>query len=130
MDDPIRDTLATYPQVAYALLFGSNATDRGTSFSDIDIAIGLRPGARLERQAIGRLVSDLERVTRQTVDLVLLNEAPPAVAYRVFRDGRLVFEADHESMVQGKARAMLEYLDFQPVEQLCARAVLDAAAHG
>jgi predicted nucleotidyltransferase len=51
MDDPIRDTLATYPQVAYALLFGSNATSRGTSFSDIDIAIGLRPGARLERQA-------------------------------------------------------------------------------
>jgi predicted nucleotidyltransferase len=64
MDDPIRDTLATYPQVAYALLFGSNATDRGTSFSDIDIAIGLRPGARLERQALGRLVSDLERVAR------------------------------------------------------------------
>jgi hypothetical protein len=29
-----------------------------------------------------------------------------------------------------KARAILEYLDFQPIEELFARGVLDAAAHG
>jgi hypothetical protein len=27
-------------------------------------------------------------------------------------------------------RAILEYLDFKPFEQQCARAILDAAAHG
>jgi len=33
-------------------------------------------------------------------------------------------------MVERKTRAILEYLDFQPIEELCARGALAAAAHG
>jgi hypothetical protein len=64
------------------------------------------------------------------VDLVSLDDAPPGLAYRVFRDGRPIVERDPEAMAQRKARAILEYLDFQPIEELCARGALDAAARG
>jgi hypothetical protein len=30
----------------------------------------------------------------------------------VFRDGRVIFERDHRALVERKARAILEYLDF------------------
>ena len=130
MDEAIRKALAADSRVGYALIFGSEATDRRTPFSDVDIAIGLKEGARLDQRDLGAIVSNLERAIGRTVDLVLLDDAPVGVAYRVFRDGRLVFEADHAARVRREAKAILEYLDFQPVEQMCARAVLDAAAHG
>ena len=62
------------------------------------------------------------------VDLVLLDEAPAPLAYRIFRDGRLLVERDHAALVARKARVLLEYLDFKPVEERCAAGVLRAAA--
>jgi hypothetical protein len=64
------------------------------------------------------------------VDLVLLDEAPPALAYRAFRDGRVIVLRDPAALADRKARAVLEYLDFKPVEDLCTRGVLAAASRG
>jgi hypothetical protein len=62
--------------------------------------------------------------------VVDLEPAPPALAYRVFRDGRVLVERDHARLVARRARAILEYLDFKPVEERCARGVLAAAGRG
>jgi hypothetical protein len=64
------------------------------------------------------------------VDLVLLDEAPSPLAYRAFRDGQVVLERDHAALVARKARAILQYLDFKPIEELCASGVLRAASRG
>jgi hypothetical protein len=64
------------------------------------------------------------------VDLVLLDQAPPGVAYRAFRDGELLFERDHARFVERKARAIVEYLDFEPVERAFAEGALRAARNG
>ena len=48
----------------------------------------------------------------------------------MFRDGRVIFERDRVALVERKARAILEYLDFQPVEEAFTRAVLGAAQRG
>ena len=61
---------------------------------------------------------------------MILNEAPPGLAYRVFRDGRVIFEADRAARVARQARATVEYLDFKPFEERFARAVLRRAARG
>jgi hypothetical protein len=55
-------------------------------------------------------------------------EAPPPLAYRIFRDGRLLVERDRRAMVARKARAVLDDLDFKPVENRCAAAILRSAA--
>jgi hypothetical protein len=80
--------------------------------------------------ALGSLSARLESAIGRRVDLVLLDEAPPPLAYRIFREGRLLFEGDHSALVTRKARALLEYLDFKPVEERCAAGVLRAATHG
>ncbi len=59
---------------------------------------------------------------------MLLDEAGPGLAYRVFRDGQVIVERDWRAVVQRKARAILEYLDFRPVERIFTRAVLGARA--
>jgi hypothetical protein len=61
---------------------------------------------------------------------VLLDEAPPGLAYRIFREGRVVLERDRKALVERKTRAILEYLDFKPVEEMFTRAVLGAERGG
>jgi predicted nucleotidyltransferase len=128
--DALRQALVEDPRIAYALLFGSRARGSAHGASDIDVAIGLTAGARLEPLALGDLVSRLERASGRTVDLLLLDDAPPGIAYRVFRDGRPIVVKDPRAIAARKARAILEYLDFRPLEELVSRGVLAAATRG
>jgi hypothetical protein len=50
------------------------------------------------------------------------------LAYRIFRDGHVLIERDRRALVARKARAILDYLDFKPVEDLCTAGILRAAA--
>jgi hypothetical protein len=126
----LRSVLEADPRIAYAILFGSRGRGSAHDRSDADVAIGLARGARLSVMELGDLLSRLESVVRGPVDLVLLDEAGPGLAYRVFRDGQVVFERDRAALVARKARAILEYLDFRPVEETFTRAVLGASHHG
>jgi predicted nucleotidyltransferase len=130
MLEALRRILVEDPRIAYALVFGSSARGAAHPHSDVDVGVGLAAGAQLTALELGELASRLEDAAGKPVDLVLLDDAPPGLAYRVFRDGRPIVERDSRAMVERKARAILEYLDFQPIEQLCARGALDAAAHG
>lgn len=114
------------PRIAYGLVFGSTARGHARAASDLDVAIGLASHVELDPLAIGRLVSDLERASGRTVDLVLLDEAPPALAYRAFRDGVVVFVRDRSAMVERRVRAVLDYLDYRPFEAAFVRGVLRA----
>ena len=112
------------PRIAYGLVFGSAARGQARAASDLDVAVGLATGSEFDGLAVGRLVSDLERASGRTVDLVLLHEAPPALAYRVFRDGVVVSVRDRPAMVERRVRAILDYLDYRPFESAFVRGVL------
>jgi hypothetical protein len=118
------------PRIVYALLFGSGARGTMHAASDVDVAIGLRSGTSLTPLEIGTLTADLERAAGRPVDVILLDEAPPALAYRIFRDGITLVERDHRAMADRRARAILEYLDFRPLEQIAVRGALAAARRG
>jgi len=128
--DRLRCVLEADPRIAYAILFGSRGRGSAHDRSDTDLAIGLARGERLSATDLGEIVSRLEGAARGHVDLVLLDEAGPGLAYRVFRDGRVVFQRDRRALVDRKARAILEYLDFRPVEETFTHAVLEAGRRG
>ena len=128
MIDELRRVLEAEPDVAYALLFGSGGRGALRPTSDVDVAIELRAGAPRDTGAIGGLAARLESAAGRKVDLVLMDEASSPLAYRIFRDGRVILERDHAALAARKARVILEYLDFKPVEERCADGVLRAAA--
>ena len=126
--NPLSAVLACDPRIAYALKFGSRT--RGEAPPHSDLALGLEPGVRLTVAELGELAAELESVSGHAVDLVLLEQAPPALAYRIFAEGELLLERNHAALVERKTRAILEYLDFAPTEALCARGVIAATADG
>ena len=128
MLDGLRRVLERDDTIAYAFVFGSAARGAPRHDSDVDVAVELRPGTPNDVHALGRRIAGLESAVGRAVDLVLMEEASPALRYRVFRDGRLLVERDHRALVARKAQAILAYLDFRPVEERCAAGVLRVAA--
>ena len=122
----VREALAGVPGVVFALVFGSSARGDTHATSDIDVALGFGNHDRPTSRELGAIVSRLEEATGRSVDVVILEDAAPGLAYRVFRDGQAVLVRDRDALVERKARAILEYLDFLPVERACAEAVLSA----
>ena len=122
--------IARDERIPYALVFGSHARGAAHTGSDLEVAIGLRRGASLSLHEVGMLVADLERAAGRRVDLVLLDEAPPAIAYRVFRDGVTLVDREHRALAARKAKAILEYLDFRPLEEIAVRGALAATVRG
>ena len=128
MIDRLRLVLEADPRIACALLFGSRGRGAAHPRSDVDVAVGLARGARLSAREVGDLVSRLEEAAGAAVDLVILDEAGPGVAYRAFRDGRPILVREARNLAERKARAILEYLDWKPVEEQFTRAALEAAS--
>jgi uncharacterized protein YutE (UPF0331/DUF86 family) len=105
MDEELREVLLADERIAYALLLIAQ--------QDVDVAIGLRSGVKLNAAAINHLIFQLQRAAERDVDLVMLDDAPPGLAYRIFRDGRLLVDGDRQARVNRQTRAILEHLDFE-----------------
>lgn len=128
MIDRLAAAVEADPHIAYALVFGSAASGRASTHSDVDVGIGLADGVELTPLEIGALAARLEEAAGCAVDLVLLDEAPPGLAYRAFRDGRPIAVRSEAALKARFVRAVLEYLDFKPFEDLFTRGALAAAA--
>jgi predicted nucleotidyltransferase len=119
--------------VVLAYLFGSHARGQAWAQSDVDVAVLIenRPDddhcfdMRLE--VIGGLMDVLHT---DEVDVLILNQAPPALRYAVLRDGILLFCRDHQAMIEFRVRALNEYLDFKPILKRHEHAFLEKARKG
>jgi predicted nucleotidyltransferase len=122
--DALRRVLEADSRIAYALVFGSQARGTTHAHSDVDVAVGLQAGLHLDTLELGELIAGLESAVGRSVHCVVLDDAPPGLAYRIFRDGLSIFVRDGQARNARLARAILEYLDFRPVEQEFTRGVL------
>ena len=128
MFDRIRDVLAQEPRISYALVFGSRTRGNPRSDSDLDVALGLVEPLTVHE--LGDLIGKLESASGLPVDLMLLDEAGPGLAFRVFKDGIIVLERDRKALINRKTKAMLDYYDWKPFEDIFVRGVLAAAKRG
>lgn len=129
--DELREVLASSDVIDCAWLFGSVARGEAGPLSDVDVAVLLKakvpPEARMDIAAA--LVEKLENRCDR-VDLVLLDEASPALQHHVFRDGLLLFERDAHRRVAFETRAIQEYLDFKYHADIYDRALIARAVEG
>lgn len=89
----VQSTLATYPEVAGAYLFGS-ALEFVRSTSDIDLGLIVRPGVEAPECLANRVESTLGHYGPHPFQVTLLRPEETSFTFRVLRDGNLVYLAD------------------------------------
>ena len=106
--------------VVAAFIFGSQASGRATSGSDLDIAVWA--SRDLDGKARLQLYLDLAAATAaaapgRVVDLALLNEAPPLLIQRAIGSRVMLLDRDPQERVALESRALVEYLDTIPLRE-------------
>ena len=104
-----------HADVVAVYLFGSTA--RGTRREGSDVDVGVLLAGRPPRTLAGLeldLEAELERSIGLSVQLVVLNSAPPDLVHRVLRDGRLLVDRDPSTRVRFEVNARREYFDVLP----------------
>jgi predicted nucleotidyltransferase len=113
--DAVAGALGSAPEVLVGYVFGSVASGTAGPASDLDVAVltgdPISPHRRLE------LLADLQASVRRRVDLVLLQEAPPALGFRVLRDGVAVLVRDEAARVRHHAETLDRYFDTEPLRR-------------
>ncbi len=94
------------PEVLLAILFGS--ATRRSLVRDLDLAILLRG---LDLMRLCKLAAELEGLTGIPVDLVPLDKAPPMIALKALREGRIVFIRDGRIYPELLKRIIGEIMD-------------------
>lgn len=108
------------PDVLAAYLFGSAARGTAGPLSDLDIAVLLSDGADTAGRQLDLIAGIGETARSESVDVVILNDAPVMLAYRVLRDGRLIFCRDETARTAHWARTVDRYLDMEPLRRTMA----------
>jgi len=120
--DEVRELLRAH-HVVLAYLFGSVARGEEREDSDLDVAVLLDDSVQPERlpEVRLRLTTELVGLTHANdVDVVVLNEAPPLLAFNAISEGRC-FLGDRRRQVRFEVRAIQRFIDTQPLRDALAK---------
>lgn len=115
----IKNKIATYfstkPEIKTGYIFGSIAKGGENKLSDIDIGILLDEEklpkdapCRYKAQVITELISIFKT---DKVDLVILNECPLLLSFRVVHDGTILYSKDEKERIGFEVKIMSQYFD-------------------
>ena len=138
--DPLVAAMATALRplegVRVAYLFGSRARGDAREDSDLDVAVSFDPrfdatddrAREAVRRAIVAALTDALGAVGERADVVNLDRADSAVAFRAIREGHLLLARSESDRVRVEARVGRRYDDDAPKRALFRRAAQDAVA--
>lgn len=117
-------------RVEFAIIFGSQARGASGPKSDLDIAIRLLGDEGQQSLDLRlELLAELSRLGKE-VDLVFVEDAPPALAYRIAAEGRVLFTRSERAVTRFKARAYGMYPDWKRLIEPHRKAMLSRIEEG
>lgn len=125
----LTERLRAQADVLVAYLFGSTARGTDGPTSDVDVAV-LLSAQPSPRRRLGLLSEVATVLAPRQADLVVLNDAPPALGYRVVAEGRPLLVRDEAARVRYTADIVGRYLDLAPVRRELASAQRHRLAEG
>ncbi len=117
LDERLRERLLREEDVLVAYLFGSQARATAGPLSDVDVAVLLGDDVDIGRRHLDLIAAVADVVGLDAADVVVLNEAPVPLGYRVLRDGRLLFSRDDLARIHHYVQTVDRYLDTAPMRR-------------
>jgi predicted nucleotidyltransferase len=128
LKERLRSVISQYPLVRLCIVFGSAASGRLTSQSDLDIAVAaeapLPPEDRLE------LLESISDATRREVDLIDLNVETGPILKQVLSKGVIVQNADKSLYAGLISRMLFREADMMPYYYRTLRERRERFIHG
>ena len=103
------EELRRYPYVNAVILFGSYAKGRIKPLSDIDICV--IPDKNMSFEQRVNIVS----LSSDKLDISIFWDLPLTIQFRVFKEGKVLFNRDWLTLHRVRIRTVKEYLDFLPI---------------
>jgi uncharacterized protein len=122
--DAAKMYLAARTAAIAAVVFGSAAGGSLRPDSDVDLALLFAEGRVPREDEILEMRADLEQLLRRDVDLIVLNQASPILAFQAARHGTLLFCRDRRAYERFLVRLITEYADFKRIRRPIEEAVL------
>jgi len=121
-------------EISAFYLFGSYAAGCPKPTSDVDLAILLSVVDRetsLDKR-LSLMAEIAMMIGTDNIDVLILNEAPAGLAYRVLQEGQLLYlkKGIEKQLVRFKARVFDRYCDYQPVQKLFSAALAKRIKEG
>ena len=116
----IASTAESLPEIQAAFLFGSRVSGMARADSDVDVAVLIDAGsAHVDAHSqLRRLIAALaDHIAADRLDVVILNDAPPALAFQVLKSGKLAFERDRTALHRFRVSTYARHSDFEPTER-------------
>lgn len=111
IDAQLKEVLSHFPNIAFAMLFGSVALGRQRADSDLDIAVSAKQALAAHEKIA--LVSALADCTGRPIDLIDLKVVSEPLLGQILRHGRRILGSD---TLYGEliSRHLFEQADFMP----------------
>lgn len=112
--EKVRDYLYLKDEVSAAYIFGSYASDRHFPMSDIDIALLFNTNVNIKEYGELKLkiiTEIIEILSRDNIDVAILNTAPPLLSHEVAKKGVLLFSKNEKERLEYIAKSTMRYLD-------------------
>ena len=113
----VKRQVARDVHVKFAYLFGSQALDKTTALSDIDIAVFLDNGVDPLYYRLKLIETFTRAMRKENIDIVVLNQATPLLKHEVISAGIVLKEAREERLLFETA-VLREYLDLEPLRKV------------
>lgn len=117
LEDRLRERLEREPDILVAYVYGSHARGTAGPLSDVDVGVLLREDGDLFARRLDLIGAVSEVVGSVAADVVVLNEVPVALGYRVLRDGKLLFSRDEKARIRHFVRTVDRYIDMAPMRR-------------
>lgn len=128
--DPIVETLNRCLSVDVVYLYGSFAQDRGSTESDLDIAVLCKTGTVPTLEAQWELRNALADVAGREVDLLILNDAGPVIAMQVVTKGKVILENNPLAHRKYKMHLFSRYAEFKELTKPMENSILKRKFYG
>ena len=109
--------LANRKDIVFAYLFGSYASGRPATISDIDIAIFIDESKEEQINKLQLIHEFSEALNTDSLDLVILNKAPISLVYRIIENRIILIDRNPLKRHRFESLAMRKHFDFSFFEK-------------
>lgn len=130
LHDQIKSFFKARADVWAVYVFGSQAKNKTSRHSDVDLAILFNPTNIPDFATKIELKESLSSLLKTDVDLVVMNTANPVLKHQIYKHGQIVLNKNARYTTGFWVKSLVEYCDLKISRSLIEKNILNRKVYG